>query len=117
MPARGDLYTNVAEQLSEWLDKTPEKIVNRWVGGGPRPFESKVSESEKRAYFRRQAFLPDGQPNVGGRQKLLDTYGVKGYAQIMRTLLKEQKDGHLEATRATEGETLPDLVTEEQEIS
>jgi hypothetical protein len=109
MARTGDLYSDVAASLSEWLDKTPEKLVERWTGGGPKPFERKVSENEKRAYFRQLAFLPDGQPNVGGRQRLLDTYGVKNYTQIMRTLLKEQRDGQLEATRATEGDTLPDV--------
>lgn len=116
MPA-ADLYGRVAEDLAVWLEKTPEKLVERWIGGGPRPFEKKVSENEKRAYFRKLAFLPDGQPNVGGRQRLIDTYGVKGYTQIMRTLLKEQNDGQLEATRQTEDETLPDVEAELEETS
>lgn len=114
MPA-ADLYGKVAEQLADWLEKTPEKIVSQWVGSGPKPFERKVGENEKRAYFRKMAFMPNGEPNVIGRQKLLDTYGVKGYTQIMRTLLKEQRDGQLEATRQTEGETLPDVENAAQE--
>lgn len=87
---KDELYARVASRVSEWLDQTPKRVADTWRGGpGERaPFAAVTTQAERRAYFEKLCFNPDGTPNVPGRQHLLDTYGLPTYTRILRTLQK-----------------------------
>jgi hypothetical protein len=96
MPAQ-DLYDRVATSLSDWLQQTPPRIAEAWMGGGRAPFAAPTTERDRYEFYESRFFLPDGSPNVPGRQQELDRLGVASYAQTMRAVMQRRAKGALAA--------------------
>jgi len=95
-----DLYQRVATHLATWLTEAPKRVAQAWTAGNQdeTPFAAQTTQAQRLEYFQQLAFGPDGAPNVAGRQQLLEQYGVAGYAQILRTLLRHQQQGPASVT-------------------
>jgi hypothetical protein len=87
------VYDRVATSLATWLQETPVRVAELWIGDGPAPFAAKVSTKELLAYYDRRFFNPDGTPNVPGRQDELARIGIAGYAETMRQVMKYRDTG------------------------
>ena len=76
----------VAEDLAEWLERVSDEIVEALIEDGRSPFGAGASVGQRLGYYAEQLWLPDGQPNPEGRQRLLQQLGPDGYASVYRTV-------------------------------
>jgi hypothetical protein len=86
-------YDAIAQDLFSWQEDMVSWTTEAMRGGHRAPFSAATSEKEKQDYYRRQMFQqnPDGsinyeQPNPGGRDRMMKTLGVQGYAQVMNSI-------------------------------
>jgi hypothetical protein len=105
-------YDAISADLQGWMDEEVNHQVEAMRGGYRTPFTAPLTERQKHAEFQRMMYehLPDGtiqydKPNKAGRDQVMQTYGVEGYAQVMDAV--RPKPGRREAV-AEEPE--PDLL-------
>lgn len=87
-----DLYQRVAGKLADYLAEMPAQLASAWKAGNQdqAPFAAQTSQKQRLAYFTTLVQNADGTPNLPGREKLMEQYGVANYTQIVRTVLKAQ---------------------------
>lgn len=100
MPQTPHPFDEIADEITSWLTEESDYYVEALKGGHRSPFSADVSERDKRAYYERQVFMqnPDGsinyeQPNKDGRDMLIKRVGIKGYTDIMATVMPRQRPG------------------------
>lgn len=76
------LWDQVANELTTWLQVEPTYYADAIRGGGRAPFAANVSEADKREYYQRRLFNPDGSPNQEGRAEIFKRVGPAGYTEI-----------------------------------
>jgi hypothetical protein len=91
--ARSDphVWDLVADDLADWLDEMEDVMASAIIGGGRAPFSAQADDQAKRQYFQSEFWLPDGQPNQEGRQRVLDRHGIKGYTEVWKELEKASR--------------------------
>lgn len=109
-------YDTIAADLESWMGEEVTYHVEAMRGGYRTPFTAPLTERQKHAEFQRMMYehLPDGtiqydKPNQAGRDQVMQTYGVEGYAQVMDAV--RPKPGRRDAVAA---EPEPDVIEPEE---
>lgn len=87
-----DTFSTVADELANWLDSTSEYLATAMRAGGRAPFAAPLSEREKLDYYMKQLFLPNGEPNREGRERLAARLGLREYARVLQAALRARQD-------------------------
>jgi hypothetical protein len=82
------LWTQVADDIQEWLQQEGPIITDMIRGEDEAPFAASISEKQKLTYYRTRFFNPDGSENSEGRAQELQRLGIPGYVQVMHALTK-----------------------------
>ena len=90
MMTKEHMFEAVATEISEWIERMAEEVADALMEGGRSPFGAPVTERQKLEYYEQQLFLPDGTPNVPGRQRLLQRAGVGGFVDVMNAVMKKR---------------------------
>lgn len=89
MAKQQHMWDQVADQLTEWMDRESDIIADMIIGGDHAPFSApNVSEKDKLTYYHQQFFNDDGTPNEVGRSQTLERVGIPGYTAIWGALQK-----------------------------
>lgn len=80
------VWTQVAEDVKDWITNEAPIITEMIRGDEQAPFAADISEKQKRAYYMAKFFNPDGSENAEGRAQELQRVGIPGYVQIMHDL-------------------------------
>jgi len=87
MPRRQDMYSQIGDELAEWIESTSDQIAAALMGDGPAPFSPSLTAQERLEFYDRAFFNADGSPNITGREQQMQRLGAAGYAQALRTVL------------------------------
>ncbi len=93
----------VAAELAEWVEQMAEEVAEGLTEGGRSPFGAPATEREKLDYYEQQLFLPDGAPNMAGRQALLQRAGALGFVETMNAVMKRQRAGMMVNAEGNDG--------------
>lgn len=99
------LLDQVAGELVSWLQIEPSYFADAIRGGGRAPFAANVTEAEKRDYYQRRLFNPDGSPNQQGRDEELARVGPEEYAAMFRQVRGPKPVGPM--TAGVQDEPMP----------
>jgi hypothetical protein len=82
-PRQGSLES-IADELAEWVEGMSASIAGSLLDDqGRPPFGAPVTGAERLRYYDRQFFLPDGRPNLEGRQREAQRLGEAAYQQTL----------------------------------
>lgn len=87
MPDRVEPYTQIAEDLAQWLESTSTALAVAISPQGIAPFAAPISEQQKLVYYSSQLFMPDGTPNEQGRTAELQRLGPIGFRTVYRAVI------------------------------
>lgn len=103
-----DIYSQIAAELEEWVEASAEWLADAFKGqGGLSPFEAPLTDAQRLAYYEAQFFLPNGLPNVKGRQEEIDRLGPQQYAAALREVMAARGKGVVPALGAMQRRALP----------
>lgn len=81
-------YQSLIEAATEFMENTPDQLVDLFLGGENSPFAADLSPADKIAYYESKFFNPDGSPNQIGRQEELARLGVADYIKTLGQMQK-----------------------------
>ncbi len=83
-PARPGSLEGVSDLLAEWLYLMPQAIAGSLMDDSGRPpFAARITGRERLTYYDHQFFLPDGSPNLAGRQREAQRLGEEQFQQTL----------------------------------
>ena len=86
-PQRQSMLEEVASDLALWIDQTATEVALAFAPGRA-PFAANLTESQKLDFYSRQLFMPDGSPNVPGREQQVQRLGVEQFSQVYEAVLR-----------------------------
>jgi len=96
-----DDFESVSDLIAEWVEGMSAAVAGSLMDGqGRPPFGARVTGMEKLRYYERQFFLPDGRPNLEGRQREARRLGEAAYQQTLARVGVARQRGHLAPTQA-----------------
>lgn len=87
MPRRQDGYSDVADDMAEWMESMSDELAGGLMGNGPAPFSQNLTKAEQLEFYTSAFFNPDGSENLMGREQQMQRLGPVGYANALRTVL------------------------------
>ena len=92
-PRRGSLES-IADELADWVEGMSASIAGSLLDDqGRPPFGAPVTGQERLKYYERQFFLPDGRPNLEGRQREAQRLGEAAYQQTLARVSLARRRG------------------------
>ena len=99
---RGGLES-IGDELAEWIEGMSAAIAGSLLDErGRPPFGAPVTGAERLRYYERQFFLPDGRPNLEGRQREAQRLGEAAYQQTLARVAMARQRGTLAPTEAND---------------
>ena len=94
---------SIADDLAEWVEGMSAAIAGSLLDDqGRPPFGAPVTGAERLKYYDRQFFLPDGRPNLEGRQREAQRLGEAAYQQTLARVALARQRGTLAPTEASD---------------
>src|SRR5262245_7076199 len=94
---------SIADELAEWIEGMSAAIAGSMLDDqGRPPFGAPVTGAERLTYYDRQFFLPDGRPNLEGRQREAMRLGEAAYQQTLARVALARQRGHLAPAEASD---------------
>lgn len=101
-PRPGSLE-GIADEIAEWIEGMSAAIAGSMLDDrGRPPFGAPVTGLERLKYYDRQFFLPDGRPNLEGRQREAQRLGEAAYQQTLARVALARQRGTLAPTAAND---------------
>lgn len=101
-PREGSLES-IGDEIAEWIEGMSASIAGSLLDDqGRPPFGARVTGAERLRYYERQFFLPDGRPNLEGRQREAQRLGEAAYQQTLARVGIARQRGTLAPTEATD---------------
>jgi len=101
-PRQGSLES-IGDEIAEWIEGMSAAIAGSMLDDqGRPPFGARVTGKERLRYYERQFFLPDGRPNLEGRQREAQRLGEAAYQQTLARVAMARQRGTLAPNEAND---------------
>ena len=101
-PRPGSLES-IGDEIAEWIEGMSAAIAGSMLDDqGHAPFAARITGIERLRFFDRQFFLPDGRPNLEGRQREAQRLGETEYKKTLARVGLARQRGTLAPTEAND---------------
>lgn len=99
MARREHSSEDLAQDLNVWIEDTARKLAGAMFEGAAAPGAATLTRDEQLDYYHGLLYLPDGAPNVPGRQQFMGSLGPAEQTTVTDALLRRHGDRHKEMSR------------------
>lgn len=92
MPRREHSSEDLAQDLSEWVERTAQQLASAMYEGDAAPGSAVLTKAEQLDYYHGMLYLPDGSPNIPGRQVFVTSIGPLEQKNVTEALLRRRAD-------------------------